>query len=242
MNGLCVILLVITLSFLVWGLISPVHLASKAKISKRLTRKHTGLGFGGLAIALILLVGITAPKTIKVNSVTAAAHVQAPDSHNQQLIKPSIVTKQVTEQQPISYTTINENDTSLPSGKTVISQAGQNGTKTLTYNEIFKNGQQTSKNLISTDITTQPVNEIVENGTYVAPAPTAPVAVAPTPASTPSSSSSTSSQNCTPISNEGTCYEPGEYCRGSDEGDSGIAGDGESIICEDNDGLRWEPN
>jgi hypothetical protein len=35
--------------------------------------------------------------------------------------------------------------------------------------------------------------------------------------------------------------EPGEYCRDSDQGVTGVAGDGESIICEDNDGLRWEP-
>jgi hypothetical protein len=43
------------------------------------------------------------------------------------------------------------------------------------------------------------------------------------------------------LSDEGTCYEPGEYCRDSDHGASGVAGDGESITCEDNDGWRWEP-
>jgi hypothetical protein len=48
-------------------------------------------------------------------------------------------------------------------------------------------------------------------------------------------------QACYPLSNEGTCYEPGEYCRDSDHGQTGIAGDGEKIICEDNDGWRWEP-
>ena len=39
----------------------------------------------------------------------------------------------------------------------------------------------------------------------------------------------------------GAGYEPGEYCRDSDQGMTGVAGDGESISCEDNDGLRWEP-
>jgi hypothetical protein len=38
------------------------------------------------------------------------------------------------------------------------------------------------------------------------------------------------------------CYEPGEYCRGSDHGASGVAGDGKAISCEDNDGWRWEPS
>jgi hypothetical protein len=47
--------------------------------------------------------------------------------------------------------------------------------------------------------------------------------------------------NCTPLTNGGNCYEPGEYCRDSDHGVTGRAGDGETITCEDNNGWRWEP-
>ena len=39
----------------------------------------------------------------------------------------------------------------------------------------------------------------------------------------------------------GHCYAPGEYCPNADHGISGIAGNGEAIICEDNNGWRWEP-
>jgi hypothetical protein len=46
---------------------------------------------------------------------------------------------------------------------------------------------------------------------------------------------------CAPLSNKGTCYEPGEYCRTSDAGMTGVAGNGEAIVCTDNNGLRWEP-
>jgi large repetitive protein len=46
---------------------------------------------------------------------------------------------------------------------------------------------------------------------------------------------------CYPLSSKGTCYEPGEFCPEADHGETGIAGDGEQIICEDNDGWRWEP-
>jgi hypothetical protein len=60
------------------------------------------------------------------------------------------------------------------------------------------------------------------------PAPTT-SAAAPPPAS------------CYPLTNGGKCYEPGEYCRTSDRGTSGVAGDGEKITCEDNNGWRWEP-
>jgi len=46
---------------------------------------------------------------------------------------------------------------------------------------------------------------------------------------------------CYPKASTGNCYEPGEFCPHADAGMSGVAGDGEAIICEDNNGLRWEP-
>jgi hypothetical protein len=67
--------------------------------------------------------------------------------------------------------------------------------------------------------------------------PAGPAAPSPPAVSAPAASPA----GCYPLSDEGTCYEPGEYCRDSDQGMTGVAGDGESIICEDNDGLRWEP-
>ncbi len=70
------------------------------------------------------------------------------------------------------------------------------------------------------------------------PAPAATQPAAP-PSSAPAAP--TTAASCSPLSDEGTCYEPGEYCRDDDHGASGIAGDGESIVCEDNDGWRWEP-
>lgn len=61
-----------------------------------------------------------------------------------------------------------------------------------------------------------------------------------TAAATPSPTASQSSANCSPLTNTGKCYEAGEYCRKSDHGTSGVAGDGEAIKCVDNDGWRWE--
>lgn len=69
-------------------------------------------------------------------------------------------------------------------------------------------------------------------------APPAPVQTTPAAAPTPSAAPA----GCHPLSDEGTCYEPGEYCRDSDHGLSGVAGDGKAITCEDNDGWRWEPS
>ena len=62
-----------------------------------------------------------------------------------------------------------------------------------------------------------------------------------TSAAPPAPPASTAPASCYPLSNEGTCYEPGEFCRKADHGKSGVAGDGKAIECEDNDGWRWEP-
>jgi hypothetical protein len=70
----------------------------------------------------------------------------------------------------------------------------------------------------------------------VTPSPTVPVSSPTSSAPKPKPTAS-----CYPVSDEGTCYEPGEYCRDDDHGATGLAGDGEQIICEDNDGWRWEP-
>ena len=69
---------------------------------------------------------------------------------------------------------------------------------------------------------------------YVPPAP-APTTQAPQPVQT-----TQAQQGCTPLTDGGKCYEPGEYCRGDDHGVTGIDGDGNQITCEDNDGWRWE--
>ena len=71
------------------------------------------------------------------------------------------------------------------------------------------------------------------------PASSGPPAPSPAPVTSPSPPAPAPS--CYPLSDEGTCYEPGEFCRDSDHGASGIAGDGERIVCADNDGWRWEP-
>jgi len=70
-------------------------------------------------------------------------------------------------------------------------------------------------------------------------ATTAAPSAAPAPATTQAAATPA---GCYPISDEGTCYKPGEYCRDDDHGTSGVAGDGEAITCEDNDGWRWEPS
>lgn len=80
------------------------------------------------------------------------------------------------------------------------------------------------------------------------PSPPAPVASAPVPPPPPAQPSAPVGppppgppSGCHPMTSTGHCYEPGEFCSDADHGLTGVAGDGETIRCEDNDGWRWEP-
>lgn len=72
--------------------------------------------------------------------------------------------------------------------------------------------------------------------TYSAPAP---VETHTAPAEIPTTHAA-AAPSCYPLTNGGNCYEPGEFCRKSDHGATGVAGDGKSITCEDVNGWRWE--
>ena len=243
MPNLFAFLILLALVGLVWGLIAPHHIAKATKIKYPLKRAHTGLGFGILILLILVLDGITVPpqqqNTAKTTSYTTAASTP-------QVKGDSVVVKQETETQPVTFSTTDQNDSSLPKGQTKVMQAGKNGVKTLTYQVTYTNGKQTGKSLLSTKVTTQPVNQIVYVGTYVAPTPKPAPVPAPTPAPAPTPSPAPTptpvpASSCHPLTNGGNCYEPGEYCRNSDHGVTGLAGDDESIICSYNNGWRWEP-
>jgi phosphatidylserine/phosphatidylglycerophosphate/cardiolipin synthase-like enzyme len=62
-----------------------------------------------------------------------------------------------------------------------------------------------------------------------------------TPSTSRAPTTSPVAAGCTPIDNEGGCYEPGEYCRDDDHGTTGRAGDGQTITCADENGTwYWE--
>ncbi len=77
--------------------------------------------------------------------------------------------------------------------------------------------------------------------TAPAPPPTAapPAAAPPTPA--PPAQPPAAPAGCYPLSNSGTCYQPGEFCRSTDHGRTGRTASGEAIVCAYNNGWRWEP-
>jgi hypothetical protein len=74
-----------------------------------------------------------------------------------------------------------------------------------------------------------------QQGASTAPPATTAPSISTPPATSPAAA------GCTPIDDEGGCYEPGEYCRDDDHGATGRAGDGQTITCEDENGTwYWE--
>src|SRR5258708_2661397 len=71
------------------------------------------------------------------------------------------------------------------------------------------------------------------------PAPTH-TYVPPTPVQTHTTAPPTH-PSCYPTTSTGHCYEAGQFCRTSDRGVSGVAGNGAHITCRlDGDRYRWE--
>jgi hypothetical protein len=175
---------------------------------------------GSALLVIVIAVSASGTPNNKVNTSQTASKTSTSSTTK----KPVITTKSTTTTSSIPYTTSTVDDSSLASGTTKVQTQGVNGLQTTTWLTTYSNGVETSKKQVSVVTTTAPINEVIDQGTYVAPTPTPP----PT--------------GCHPLSNENTCYEPGEYCRTSDYGTSGVAGDGEAITCEDNNGWRWEPS
>ncbi|MEH7381967.1 G5 domain-containing protein [Bacillus sp. JJ1533] len=92
---------------------------------------------------------------------------KSPSTSTPILKKDSITTKSTTATESIPFQTVYQSDANLEKGKQVVAQNGSNGTKTITYKETYTNGTLTSKNVVSSSVTKQPVNKIVKVGTKV---------------------------------------------------------------------------
>ena len=233
MSTIFVIFFLLTIIILIVSIVKP----GRRKDGTLYKRKDLSIGFGFFAVLFLVLAGVTAPKTVPISNVSTSKPVT---NTTQSQVKADSVTKQtVTTTQPIPFTTTTEQDSSLAKGATKIKIQGVDGVQTQTYTVTYTNDVESSRELTSTVVTTPPVAEVIEDGTYVAPVATAPT---PSPTPTPTPTPTPPLQSCHPLTNGGKCYEPGEYCRNSDHDVMGVAGDGEAIICADNNGWRWEPN
>lgn len=74
----------------------------------------------------------------------------------------------------IPYSVIYEDDSSMESGKEVVTQNGQKGCKSITYKILKQNGKEVSRSVLSTD-TYSPMNKYITRGTKGSTSVSAPV-------------------------------------------------------------------
>lgn len=106
----------------------------------------------------------------------------------------SVTTETTTE--VVAYTTITKSDSTLAKGTSKTTTAGANGVRTITYEVTKIRGKEVSRAQVKSEVTSQPVSEVVAVGTKSA-------------ASRSSSSSSSCDSNysggCVPISSDVDC-------------------------------------
>ena len=95
-----------------------------------------------------------------------------PTSIEQPPKTPEVTEKEVVETSTVPYETKTYDDANLASGSTRVDVEGQNGVRTKKYKVTYTDGRETNRELISDEITTEPVTKVVANGTYIAPKPT----------------------------------------------------------------------
>jgi len=79
--------------------------------------------------------------------------------------------KLVEERQVIPYASSNVDDGSLPVGTSAVHIPGANGERVVRYEVRFENGVEVSRTQVSDTVSVQPVDEVIAQGTYVAPPP-----------------------------------------------------------------------
>ena len=76
-------------------------------------------------------------------------------------------TELVDETESIDYNTLKEFSDQLPAGTTKVIQPGKKGQKTNRYSVTKVNGEETSRTFVESNITSEPVDEIIQVGTRV---------------------------------------------------------------------------
>lgn len=78
------------------------------------------------------------------------------------------VVKEVIEEETIAFKTVNKDDANLNKGSTKVSVEGENGTKEVTYEVTYINGEEESREKLKEETIKEPKDKIVLNGTKVA--------------------------------------------------------------------------
>jgi hypothetical protein len=135
------------------------------------------VGSAGAVSALPRPVNISeaAPTTQSVEATPSARPSKTPTPTPTP--KPVVEVKQVEERSVVPFTSSTVDDGNLAAGTTAVVTAGANGERLVTYRVTYEDGVEISREVASDVISVAPVNEVIANGTYVAPPPPPPAPV-----------------------------------------------------------------
>jgi hypothetical protein len=124
------------------------------------------IALSGLFTASAMSTPSNTPETVPLNSTNTNSSLNKIEEQTPVI---STKTETTTESVPFDTTTVDTSD--LPSGQTKVQTEGVNGEKTIIYTITLTNGIETNRTSQET-ITKEPVNKVIQNGTYVAPVKT----------------------------------------------------------------------
>ncbi|ETJ16560.1 3D/G5 protein [human gut metagenome] len=98
-----------------------------------------------------------------IDEVSPSLDSQIEDNMRVQIV--NVEKKELVQNEPINFETIVEKDESLDKSISKVKSEGVNGEKEVTYEVVYRDGVETSRNVTSTKTITEPKNEIVIKGT-----------------------------------------------------------------------------
>lgn len=150
---------------------------------------------------------------------------------------PVETTREEVVTEAIPFTESRVDDSALPAGQTQVRTPGQDGEKSMTYLVHLVDGEEVSRELVSETVTTEPITQVIANGTYVAPPPPPPAPVQPA-----GGCDSNYADACVPISSDVDCAGGGGNGPAYFDGVARIVGSDVYQLDRDGDGLACEPN
>ena len=116
-----------------------------------------------IAVAMVLSIALGV-------KASTAPHNDIPSTNSIVAIdQPVVTTKTETTTEYIPYNSSTVFDSSRTSGSVLVTTIGINGVKTVTWIVSLSDGVESRRAKVSDEVTTQPVNEVITKGTYVAP-------------------------------------------------------------------------
>ena len=109
--------------------------------------------------------GVETGRVEKSNTITTPVVDEIVEVGTKKVVAPVVTTKEETKTEDVAFQTKEVTNSELPEGSRQVKAAGKKGVRTIVYTVTYTDGVETGRVVKSSEITTMPVDEIVEVGT-----------------------------------------------------------------------------